>query len=44
MVSFKPHIVTDSLTKEVIAVHWVPPFEGPLQIPADKMDDYVLAY
>jgi hypothetical protein len=43
MVSFKPHIVTSN-DDEVVAVHWSPPFEGPLQISPDMIDDYVMAY
>jgi alpha-ketoglutarate-dependent taurine dioxygenase len=48
MVSFKPHIVTDSVHGQVISVHWSPPFEGPLlHLPSAKtitMEDYVRAY
>eukprot|EP00980_Cylindrotheca_fusiformis_P022006 scaffold8887_cov107-Cylindrotheca_fusiformis.AAC.1 len=52
MASGKPHIVTSSYDDSVVAVHWSPPFEGPLQLPPSLnaveqerlMDDYVMAY
>jgi alpha-ketoglutarate-dependent taurine dioxygenase len=42
MVSRKPHIVCSG--EDVVAVHWSPPFEGPLAIPPELVDDYFVAY
>lgn len=39
----RPHIQEDS-TGAVVAVHWSPPFEGPLSLDASKVDDYFVAY
>jgi gamma-butyrobetaine dioxygenase len=42
MVSRKPHIVCSG--QDVVAVHWSPPFEGPLAIAPELVDDYFVAY
>uniref|UniRef100_A0A7S3PC69 TauD/TfdA-like domain-containing protein n=1 Tax=Amphora coffeiformis TaxID=265554 RepID=A0A7S3PC69_9STRA len=43
MVFRRPHIEEDS-SGTVTAVHWSPPFEGPLAIDSSKVDDYFMAY
>lgn len=43
MVYRRPHIEQDS-NGIVTAVHWSPPFEGPLAIAHDRVDDYFVAY
>lgn len=43
MVFRRPHIEEDS-SGVVTAVHWSPPFEGPLSIDGSKVDDYFVAY
>ena len=49
MVSRKPHIQCATSTKtgnkkEITAVNWSPPFEGPLAIPPKHVKDYFVAY
>ncbi|XP_066281998.1 probable gamma-butyrobetaine dioxygenase isoform X3 [Branchiostoma lanceolatum] len=39
----RPHIVLNP-DKEVIAVNWSPPFEGPLSVPEDDVEPYYKAY
>ena len=39
----RPHIEQDS-TGTVTAMHWSPPFEGPLAIDETLVDDYFVAY
>lgn len=34
----------EDLSKEIVAVHWAPPFEGPLSIPANMVQSYYEAY
>eukprot|EP00522_Entomoneis_paludosa_P012299 CAMPEP_0172452244 /NCGR_PEP_ID=MMETSP1065-20121228/9969_1 /TAXON_ID=265537 /ORGANISM="Amphiprora paludosa, Strain CCMP125" /LENGTH=543 /DNA_ID=CAMNT_0013204281 /DNA_START=93 /DNA_END=1724 /DNA_ORIENTATION=+ len=43
MVYRKPHIQEDS-TGSVVRVDWSPPFEGPMSVHPDLVDDYLLAY
>ena len=43
MVFRRPHIEEDS-TGTITAMHWSPPFEGPLAIDAARVDDYFVAY
>ena len=43
MVFRRPHIQEDS-DGVITAVHWSPPFEGPLAIDASRVDDYFVAY
>ncbi len=48
----KPHIVLhqcgkddlNDMTREIVAVHWSPPFEGPLNIPPEQVPKYYKAY
>jgi len=42
MVFRRPHIEIDS-SGSVVAVHWSPPFEGPLCIQASSVNDYYVA-
>ena len=42
MVSRKPHIVCNA--EDVVTVNWSPPFEGPLAISPELVDDYFVAY
>ena len=49
MISRKPHIVYASSNvgnsqKDVVAVHWSPPFEGPLLVEHHLVQDYAMAY
>ena len=44
MVYRRPHINVSSSTGSVVSVHWSPPFEGPLSIAADQVEDYYVAY
>ena len=44
MISRKPHIVCASNKKDVVAVHWSPPFEGPLLVEPALVQDYAVAY
>ncbi|GLE07915.1 hypothetical protein PINS_up018744 [Pythium insidiosum] len=39
----RPHIQLNH-REEVIAVHWSPPFEGPLRVPFDDVQAYYAAY
>lgn len=43
MVFRRPHIEQDS-AGIVTALHWSPPFEGPLAIDENRIDDYFVAY
>ena len=38
----RTHIRVDS-NGDVVLVHWSPPFEGPLSIPPDRINDYYVA-
>jgi hypothetical protein len=38
----RSHIQVDS-QGHVVSVHWAPPFEGPLLIPSDRVEDYYVA-
>ena len=48
----RPHIQLGSIhgchqidtNQEIVAVHWSPPFEGPLNIPSHLVEDYYKAY
>jgi len=48
----KPHIVLqqsghddlNDMMREIVAIHWAPPFEGPLNIPPDQVPKYYKAY
>ena len=53
MTYFRPHIVLysdgyeedlNSMDREIVSVHWSPPFEGPLRIKSDRVEDYFKAY
>jgi len=49
MVYSRPHIQvkcheSDKEHTEIVAVHWAPPFEGPLRIPAELIQPYFEAY
>lgn len=53
MTYFRPHIVLhndgyeedlNSMDREIVSVHWAPPFEGPLRIKSDRVEDYFKAY
>ncbi|KAJ0412853.1 hypothetical protein ATCC90586_002483 [Pythium insidiosum] len=39
----RPHIQLNH-REEVVAVHWSPPFEGPLRVPFDDVQSYYAAY
>lgn len=39
----KPHIALNN-EQEVTAVHWAPPFHGPLRVPYEDVDSYYSAY
>jgi hypothetical protein len=43
MVYYRPHICQDSFGS-ITSVHWSPPFEGPLALAAQDLEDYYLAY
>lgn len=43
IVYYRPHICQDSFGS-ITSVHWSPPFEGPLALAADDLEDYYLAY
>jgi len=34
----------NDMDREIVNVHWAPPFEGPLQIHPDRVEDYFKAY
>lgn len=48
----RPHIVLanhdnddlNDMNREIVSVHWAPPFEGPLHIHPDRVEDYFKAY
>ena len=46
----RPHIVLQNdvdlndMDREIVAVHWAPPFEGPLRIHPDQVEGYFKAY
>ena len=48
----RPHIVLaeeggggeNTLDREIVAVHWSPPFEGPVRLPPGQVDRYYEAY
>ena len=44
MVYRRPHIRVSPSSGNVVSVHWSPPFEGPLSIPAQQVEDYYVAY
>ena len=39
----RPHIHVNDY-QDIVAVHWSPPFEGPLHAPFDEVEDYYDAY
>jgi alpha-ketoglutarate-dependent taurine dioxygenase len=43
MVYYRPHICHDSFGS-ITSVHWSPPFEGPLALASQDVEDYYLAY
>jgi alpha-ketoglutarate-dependent taurine dioxygenase len=43
MMYYRPHICHDS-RGSITSVHWSPPFEGPLALEAQDIEDYYLAY
>lgn len=44
MVYQRPHIVLDSENDVVVTVNWSPPFEGPLSVAPEYVEDYYRAY
>jgi len=50
MTYLRPHIVLkegpdmNDMDREIVAVNWSPPFEGPLCIPAEQVREYYKAY
>ena len=34
----------NDMNREIVSVHWAPPFEGPLNIVSDQIDEYYRAY
>lgn len=44
MVYRRPHIRLSASGQDVVSVHWSPPFEGPLLIAPELVQDYYVAY